>query len=153
MSSDEKTPAEVLAELERQVAEKAAAVKGADPETARKIDDAKADLEYLGLVEKFNALGKQGQKYAIVDVTSHGHGFIVLVSSPKAELHRKTISHLVKDEKLTDAKIVEIVREYVKHPALETFDSMLSVLPSVADVCFAALTDLWGARARIRLEK
>lgn len=151
--STEKTPAEILADLERQLAEKTAEVKGADPDTARKIEDAKADLEYLSLVQRFNAVGKQGQKYAIVDVTAHGKGFVVLVASPKAELHRKTISHLVKKDELTDAKILEITREYVRHPAIESFDAMVAEVPSVTDVCFAAVSDLWGARARIRLEK
>lgn len=149
----EKTPAEILAELEQQIAAKTTEIKGADPETSRKIEDAKADLEYLGLVEKFNALGKQGQKYAIVDVTSHGKGFIVLVNGPRAELHSKAVTHLAKQDGLTDAKVIEIVREYVKHPALETFDAMLTEVPSCMYVCFQAVQDLWGARARIRLEK
>lgn len=153
----EKTPAEILAEtlaaLEKQVAEKTAAVRGEAPETSRKIEEAKADLEYLSLVERFNALGKQGQRYAIVDVTSHGKGFVVVVLGPKAELHRKAIGHLVKEDKLTDAKVIEITRDYVKHPSLEAFDAMIAEVPSVADVCFRAVSDLWGARARIRQEK
>lgn len=148
-----KTPAEILAELEAQIATKTTEIKGADPETSRKIEDAKADLEYLALVQRFNALGKQGQKYAIVDITSHGKGFVVVVNGPKAELHRKTISHLVKEDKLTSAKLLEITREYVKHPALDDFDTMIAEVPAVPDVCFEALQDLWGQRARIRLEK
>lgn len=157
MSTDktpvEKTPAEILSELEEQISAKTAEIKGADPETSKKIEDAKADLEYLSLVQKFNALGKHGQKYAIVDVTSHGKGFIVLVNGPKAEMHRKTVTHLVKEEKLTDAKLHEITREYVKHPSVEAFDAMVSELPVVTDICFMAVQDLWGQRARIRLEK
>lgn len=148
-----KTPAEILADLEQQIAAKTTEVKGVDPETSRKIEDAKADLEYLGLVQRFDALGKHGQKYAIVDVTSYGKGFVVLVNGPKAELHRKTISHLVKEEKLDDEKLLAITREYVKHPALEDFDAMLAEVPSVQEVCFLALQDLWGQRARIRLAK
>lgn len=151
--SNEKTPAEILAELEQQVEAKTVAVKGADPETARKIEDAKADLAYLALVEKYNAIGRQGQKYAIVDVTSHGRGFVVLVTGPKAEVHRKSVQHLVKEDKLTDAKLHEITRDYVKHPSVEEFDAMVAELPSVTDVCFLAVQDLWGARAKIRLEK
>jgi hypothetical protein len=151
--STEKTPAEILAELEQQIAAKTTEIKGADPETARKIEDAKADLEYLALVQKFNALGKQGQKYAIVDVTSYGKGFLVLVNGPKAELHSKTISHLSKEDKLTDAKVQEIVREYVKHPSLEVFDAMIAEMPHSLFTCFAAIQDLWGTRAKIRLEK
>lgn len=151
--SAEKTPAEILAELEGQIAAKTTEIKGEDPETARKIEDAKADLEYLALVQRFNAIGKQNQKYAIVDVTSYGKGFVVLVNGPKAELHRKTIAHLAKEDKLTDAKLLEVVREYVKHPSLEAFDAMVAEVPLCTDVCSAALQDLWGARARIRLEK
>lgn len=152
-TTTEKTPAEILADLEQQIAAKTTAIKGADPETSRKISDAKDDLAYLALVEKFNALGKQGQKYAIVDVTAHGKGFVVLVTGPKAEIHRKTVSHLAKEEKLTNAKLLEIARDYVKHPTLEEFDAMVSELPAVTDVCFLAVEDLWGARAKIRLEK
>ncbi|MDB4946233.1 MAG: hypothetical protein JWP97_5767 [Labilithrix sp.] len=153
MSGAEKTPVEILAELEQQLAAKTLEIKGADPETARKIDDTKADLEYLGLVGKFNALGKQNQKYAIVDVTSHGKGFIVVAIGPKAEMHRKAVAALAKEDKLTDAKLLEIVRECVQHPALDTFDVLVAELPAVTDVCFLAVQDLWGARAKIRLEK
>lgn len=149
----QKTPAEILADLEEEIATKTTAIKGADPETDRKIADAKTDLEYLALVERFNGLGKQGQRYAIVDVTSYGKGFVVLVNGPKAELHRKTITHLAKEDKLTDAKISEIVSEYVKHPSSEAFAAIVAEVPLCTDVCFAALQDLWGARARIRLEK
>lgn len=148
-----KTPTEILAELEQQIAAKTTEIKGDDPDTARKISDAKSDLEFLALIERFNTLGKQGQKYAVVDVTSYGKGFVVVVNGPKAELHRKAISHLVKEDKLTDAKVLEITREYVKHPSLEVFDAMIAEVPSVQDVCFAAISDLWGARTRIRLEK
>ncbi len=153
MGDAAKTPTEILAELEQQIAAKTTEIKGEDPATAQKIDDAKADLEYLALVQRFNAIGKQGQKYAIVDVTSYGKGFVVLVNSPKAELHRKTITHLVKEDKLTDAKLLEITREYVKHPELETFDAMLTEVPAAQDICFMALQDLWGQRARVRLAK
>lgn len=152
-TESQKTPTEILADLEQQLATKTTEVRGEDPEIARKIEDAKADLDYLALVQRFNAIGKQGQKYAIVDVTSHGKGFVALVSSPKAEVHRKAIAHLAKTDDLTDAKLLEITREYVKHPAIETFDAMISEVPSVQDVCFLAVQDLWGARARIRLEK
>lgn len=149
----EKTSAEILAELEQQVEARTKQVKGEDPETTRKIEDARADLEYLALVEKFNAFGKQGQKYAIVDVTSHGKGFVVLVNGPMAEVHRKTITHLVKNDQLTDEKLLEIAMTYVKHPSIEQFATMIAEVPSVQDMCNAAIQDLWGARARIRLEK
>lgn len=148
-----RTPAEILAALEQELAAKTTEVKGEDPDTAKKIEVAKADLEYLALVQRFNAHGKQGQKYNVVDVTLHGLGFVVVVNSPKADLHRKAISHLVKEDKLTDAKVLEIVRDYVKHPALETFDEMVTEAPYVVDVCYAAITELWGQRARIRAEK
>jgi hypothetical protein len=147
------TPTEILAALEQQLASKTIQVKGQDPETARKIEQAKADLEYLGLVERFNAVGKQGQKYAIVDVTEHGKGFVVLVLGPRAEVHRKAVAHLASKDELTNAKLVEIAREYVKHPSQEDFDAMLAEVPAVGEVCFAAISDLWGARARIRIEK
>lgn len=149
----EKTSAEILSELEQQVEARTKQVKGEDPETARKIDDAKADLEYLALVEKFNSVGKQGQKYAIVDVTSYGKGFVVLVNGPMAEVHRKTITHLVKQDQLSDEKLLEITMSYVKHPPIEQFATMIAEVPSVQDMCTAAIQDLWGARARIRLEK
>lgn len=153
MGDAAKTPTEILADLELQIAAKTTEIRGEDPDTVRKIEDAKADLEYLALVQRFNALGKQGHKYAIVDVTSYGKGFVVLVNGPKAELHRKMISHLVKEDKLTDAKLLEITREYVKHPEIDAFDAMLTEVPAAQDVCFMALQDLWGQRARIRLEK
>lgn len=149
----EKTPTEILAELEQQIAEKTLALKGDEPETTKKIEEAKADLEYLALQERFNALGKQDQKYAIVDVTSHGKGFVVLVTGPRAEVHRKAFAHLVRKDELTDAKILEITREYVRHPEVEAFDAMASELPAVVDVCFLAIQELWGARARIRQAK
>lgn len=149
----EKTPAEILADLEQQIASKTLEVRGEDVETQRKIESAKADLEYLELQKRFNALGKQGEKYAIVDVTAHGRGFVVVVTGPKAELHRKTITHLAKNDELTDAKLLEIARDYVKHPEIEAFDAMVAEVPDVQDVCFLAVKDLWGARARIRLAK
>lgn len=151
--STEKTPAEILAELERQLEAKTVEVKGADPETAQKIESAKSDLEYLALVQRFNAQGKQGQKYAIVDITSHGLGFVVLVNGPRAELHSKTIAHLATEGKVTDEKVLEITREYVQHPSPEVFDKILSEAPRAGFVCWQALTDLWGERARIRQEK
>jgi len=149
----EKTQAEILAELEQQVEARTKEVRGEDPETARKIETAKSDLEYLSLVEKFNAFGKQGQKYAIVDVTSHGKGFVVLVNGPLAEVHRKTITHLAKQDQLSDEKLLEITMSYVKHPSVEQFATMIAEVPLLQDMCSAAIQDLWGARARIRLEK
>lgn len=148
-----KTPAEILAELEAEIAKRSIEVKGEDPDTAKKIDEARADLEYLALVERFGKIGKQDQKWSIVDVTAHGRGFIVLVLGPRAEVHRKTVQALARDEKLTDAKLLEIVREYVQHPKLEEFDAMTSELPVLVDPCFLAVQDLWGARAKVRREK
>lgn len=148
-----KTPAEILAELEAEIARRTIEVKGEDPDTARKIEDAKGDLEYLALVERFNRLGKQGQKYSIIDVTAHGRGFIVVVLGPRAELHRKTVAALAREDKLTDAKLLEIAREYVQHPKPEEFDAMAAELPLIVDPCFMAVQELWGARAKIRLAK
>lgn len=153
MTTIEKTPAEILAELEQQVAAKTIEVKGPDAATDRKIVTAKEDLEYLSLVQRFNAFGKQGQRYAIVDVTSHGKGFIVLVTGPKAEVHRKTISFLSKEDKLTDEKLLAIVYDYVQHPTREEFAAIIAETPDVQDMCVFAMKDLWGARARIRHEK
>ncbi len=153
MAESEKSPADILAELERQVEARKAEVLGSDPETARKIEEAKADLEYLDLVQRFSKLGKQGQKFAIVDVSAHGKGFIVLVTGPKAELHHKTLAHLVKEDSVTPEQVLAIVREYVKHPSVEAFDAIVAETPSVVDVCLAAIHDLWGARAKIRQEK
>lgn len=149
----EKTPDEILADLKQLIEDKTLEVRGPEAETHKKIAEAKSDLEYLELEKRFNALGKQGEKYAIVDVTGHGKGFIVLVTGPKAEVHRKSVTHLVKDDAFTVAKMLEITRDYVKHPEPEVFDAIAAELPMVTDVCFAAIQDLWGARARIRLAK
>lgn len=149
-----KTPAEILAELEQLVAERTVAVKGEDPETARKIEDAQADLEYLALVAKFNQLGKQDHAYTIVDLTAHGQGFVVLVINERAELHRRMIQQAAKgDDAIFDAKATEIVRECVKHPALDVYDAVASKLPAVPNICLMAVQDLWGARAKIRRGK
>lgn len=152
-ATTEKTPAEILAELESQIAKRAVEVRGADPETARKIQEAKDSLEYLALEERFNASGKKDQTYAIVDATPYGRGFIVLVTSTKAELHRKTVNHLANKGEFTFDKIAEIVREYVRHPAIETYDETVTLHPDIVMTCWHAVDDLWGARAKIRREK